>query len=90
MATSTSPLPTSTSPLPSYFDTGVYLKLYPPGEANMEEGRVKDALGKEVGLKWCRVDRDRMVQGESSQLYWVGFFHFGPFPEENMFGFFFI
>ena len=33
----------------SYFDTGVYLKLYPPGEQNMEEGRVKDALGKEVG-----------------------------------------
>ena len=34
-----------------------------------------------------RLDRDRMVQGESNQLYWVGFFHFGPFPEENMFGF---
>ena len=48
---------TCTSLLPSYFDTGVYLKLYPPGEQNMEEGRVKDALGKEVGLKWCRAYR---------------------------------
>ena len=49
---------TCTSLLPSYFDTGVYLKLYPPGEQNMEEGRVKDALGKEVGwqvaLGQCR------------------------------------
>jgi len=42
-----------------YFDTGVYLKLYPPGEANMEEGRVKDALGKEVKYT-CNNDRCTM------------------------------
>ena len=35
----------------------------------------------------CTVERDRMAQGEPNQLYWVGFFLFGPFPEENMFGF---
>ena len=33
------------------------------------------------------LERDRMAQGEPNQLYWVGFFLFGPFPEENMFGF---
>ena len=34
----------------------------------------------------CTLERDRMAQGEPNQLYWVGFFLFGPFPEENMFG----
>ena len=33
------------------------------------------------------LERDRMAQGEPNQLYWAGFFLFGPFPEENMFGF---
>ena len=38
-------------------------------------------------VQGCRVERDRMAQGEPNQLYWAGFFLFGPFPEENMFGF---
>ena len=33
------------------------------------------------------LERDRMARGEPNQLYWAGFFLFGPFPEENMFGF---
>ena len=37
------------------------------------------------GAWW--IERDRMAQGEPNQLYWAGFFLFGPFPEENMFGF---
>ena len=38
-------------------------------------------------IPWSPLERDRMAQGEPNQLYWVGFFLFGPFPEENMFGF---
>ena len=48
--------------LPSYFDTGVYLKLYPPGEQNMEEGRVKDSLGKEVAGRAARALQDSLGQ----------------------------
>ena len=33
------------------------------------------------------LERDRMAQGEPNQMSSVGFFLFGPFPEENMFGF---
>ena len=39
------------------------------------------------GLASCALERDRMAQSEPNQLYWVGFLLFGPFPEENMFGF---
>ena len=35
----------------------------------------------------CWLERDRMAQGEPNQMSSVGFFLFGPFPEENMFGF---
>ena len=41
---------------------------------------------KNVDQVWT-IERDRMAQGEPTQLYWAGFFLFGPFPEENMFGF---
>ena len=48
---------------------------------------VEEMEGMEVVRGWWRVERDRMAQGEPNQMSSVGFFLFGPFPEENMFGF---
>ena len=50
----------------------------------MPEG---DAALPYIPLTNYTLERDRMAQGEPNQLYWVGFFLFGLFPEENMFGF---
>ena len=59
----------------------------PAGEHSPTSRPYTDGSTSALHLPQGTLERDRMAQGEPNQLYWAGFFLFGPFPEENMFGF---
>ena len=71
--------------IPAFHFIGHRLVSRPPGGALDVLVRGGDLDRWETGSP--AIERDRMAQGEPNQLYWAGFFLFGPFPEENMFGF---
>ena len=65
--------------------TMVILEVLPKYKMVLKESN--ENLIPQVSKASYLLERDRMAQGEPNQLYWAGFFLFGPFPEENMFGF---
>ena len=76
-----------TSVTPLWFNRGWVQNIKASYLTYFLQCALTDYASGKVWWSHCPLERDRMAQGEPNQLYWAGFFLFGPFPEENMFGF---